>query len=116
VGFVLIIFGVAFILAGYHGNAKALFSQIGGEFSGSPSFGKWLLAILVIGGIGYISPLKKVSDAFLVLVLLVLFLSNKGFFSQFSAQFGLGGNGGGLLGANNSPTVNPTNNPFQTAF
>lgn len=86
-GFVLIIFGVAFILAGYHGNAKELFDAIGGEFQGSPSFGKWMLAILVIGGVGYVAPLKKVSDAFLILVLLVLFLSNRGFFAKFNAQF-----------------------------
>lgn len=87
--FVLIIFGIAFILAGYHGNAKKLFQKIGGEFTGTPSFGKWTLAILAIGGIGYIKPLKKISDVFIVLVLVVLFLHNQGFFYKFSKQFGL---------------------------
>lgn len=87
--FVLIIFGVAFLLAGYHGNASKLFSKIGGEFSGTPSFGKWAIAILTIGGLGYIKPFKTISDAFIILVLVVLFLSNKGFFASFSQQFGL---------------------------
>lgn len=87
--FVLIIFGIAFILAGYHGNATALFSKLGDELTGTPSFGKWVIAILAIGAVGYIKPLKPLSDAFLILVLLVLFLSDKGFFAQFSQQFGL---------------------------
>lgn len=87
--FALIIFGIAFLLAGYHGNASALFKQLGSEFDGTPSFGKWALAILVLGSIGYIKALKPVSDAFIALVIVVLFLSDKGFFSSFSNQFGL---------------------------
>lgn len=112
-GFVLIIFGVAFLLAGYHGNAKALFSQLGGEFVGTPSFGKWAIAILVIGGVGYIKPIKPISDAFLVLVLIVLFLSDKGFFAQFSSQFLQGGSSAGLLSVDNPPTGNFTLQPLQ---
>lgn len=110
--FVLIIFGVAFLLAGYHGNAKTLFNLLGGEFQGTPSFGKWMLAILVVGGVGYIKPIKPISDAFLVLVLVVLFLSNKGFFASFNQQFGLN-SGGGILGANNPPTGSFTIQPLQ---
>lgn len=86
-GFVLIIFGVAFLLAGYHGKAKELFDLLGGELTGTPSFGKWIIAILAVGAIGYIRPLKPLSDAFIVLVLLVLFLSNRGFFAKFNQQF-----------------------------
>lgn len=112
-GFVLIIFGIAFLLAGYHGNAKALFTQLGGEFTGTPSFGKWAIAILVIGGIGYIKPIKPVSDAFLLLVIVVLFLSDKGFFAQFSQQFGLNSSGG-VLGANNPPLENFTLQPLSS--
>lgn len=41
---------------------------------------------MVIGAIGYIPKLKGISDAFLVLVLLVLFISNRGFFNSFNAQ------------------------------
>lgn len=105
--FVLIIFGAAFILAGYHGNAAQLFTKIGGEFSGTPSFGKWAIAILTVGAVGYIKPLKPISDAFIVLVLIVLFLSNKGFFASFSQQFGLTGSSN-LLSVSNPPTGNFT--------
>lgn len=105
-GFVLIIFGIAFLLAGYHGNAKALFTQLGGEFTGTPSFGKWAIAILVIGGVGYIKPIKPISDAFLLLVIVVLFLSDKGFFAQFSQQFGLTGNAE-ISGSTSLPALQP---------
>lgn len=84
--FVLIIAAVSLIMASYHNNAKQLFSLVGGEFTGSPSFGKWFIAILTIGAIGYIKPLKSLSDSFIVLVLIVLFLSNRGFFAQFNNQ------------------------------
>lgn len=110
-GFVLIIFGVAFLLSGYHGNATELFSKLGGELTGTPSFGKWVIAIFAVGAIGYIKPLRPISDAFLVLILLVLFLSDKGFFAQFSQQFGLSGNG--LLSINNPPIGNFTIQPLQ---
>jgi hypothetical protein len=86
-GYVLIIFGVAFLLAGYHGNAKQLFNLLGDEFTGTPSFGKWIIAILAVGSVGYIRPLKPLSDSFIVLILLVLFLSNRGFFAKFNQQF-----------------------------
>lgn len=85
--FVLLIFGAAFVMAGFHDNASKLFQQIGNEFTGTPSFGKWVIAILIIGGIGYIKPVKQIADAFLILVLIVLFLSNRGFFAKFSQQF-----------------------------
>lgn len=87
--FVLLIFGIAFVMAGYHGNASQLFNKIGSEFVGTPSFGRWALAILVIGSLGFIRPLKPISNAFLILVLIVLFLSNRGFFASFNRQFGL---------------------------
>lgn len=89
--FVLLIFGAAFAISGYHGNAKKLFALLGSEFSGTPSFGKWAIAILAIGATGYIKPLKTISDSFVVLIVVVLFLSDKGFFSSFSQQFGLSG-------------------------
>lgn len=103
--FVLLIFGVAFVASGFHGNASKLFSLIKGEFSGTPSFGKWVIAILAIGATGYIKQFKPISDAFIVLVLVVLFLSNKGFFAKFSEQF-LNNDSSNLLSLNAPPTGN----------
>lgn len=64
------------------------------------SFGVWLLAIVIIGAVGYIPGLKPVSWAFLVLVIVVMFLTNNkanspggGFIAQVEKTFGLPGGG-----------------------
>jgi len=92
VAFVFIIVGVVFVVAGVRGTQKELWAQLQNDFSpnGEPqksdptkhSFLPWFSAILVIGALGYIEDLKPVSRAFLVLVIIVLFLSNNGFFAQ----------------------------------
>jgi len=45
----------------------------------------WFVSILVLGSLGYIPSLKNLSKMFLVLVLVVLLLENKGFFSQLQS-------------------------------
>jgi hypothetical protein len=57
------------------------------DVSGQNNFVYWVLSILIIGAIGYIKPLQPVSRAFMLLVIIVLFLSNKGVFSQFNSAF-----------------------------
>ena len=52
--------------------------------SGSPSFAVWVLAIFVAGSIGYVKELRPVANAFLVLIVIGMLLSNKGFFAKFS--------------------------------
>lgn len=89
--FVILIFGVALLVSGFRGTSSELFQLVGGEFKGSPSFEKWALAIGIIGGLGYIKSIRPITNAFLVLVLVGLFLSNKGFFAKFSQQFNLPG-------------------------
>lgn len=51
---------------------------------GSPSFAVWLLAIFVAGSVGYVKELRPVANAFLVLIVVGMILSNKGFFAKFS--------------------------------
>ena len=65
------------------GSTPGLFTLIIGDFTGQNNFLIWLAAIVGIGAIGYIKPIKPVANAFLGLVILVLFLSHKGFFAQF---------------------------------
>ena len=84
--FILIIVGAFILITALRGNAGAFASQIKKDFTGQKSFVYWFLAILVIGAIGYIQPLRKISDAFLILVILVLFIANKGFFAQFQTS------------------------------
>ena len=75
--------GLALVLVGLHGDPGTLYELIANDFTGQNSFVYWMLAILVIGAIGYISGLEKLSRAFLVLVIVVLFLDNGGFWSHF---------------------------------
>ena len=86
--FVFIIVGVVLVIAGVRGTQGQLWAQLQKDFSpaeqqaGQHSFLPWFFAILVIGAIGYIEDLKPFSRAFLALVIIVLFLSNNGFFAQ----------------------------------
>lgn len=83
--FALIIAGIVLILVGYQGTQDDFFSMLKNDV---PKFGVWAVAIFVVGAIGYIPKLKDISNAFLVLIVVVLFLSNKGFFSQFNQAIG----------------------------
>ena len=90
--FALLIIGVFLIAAGARQKQGDLFSLLAGDFTGANNFLFWFVSILIIGGIGYIPKLKGLSTAFLVLVILVLFLTKGnpngvggGFFSQFTS-------------------------------
>jgi hypothetical protein len=54
------------------------------DFTGKNNFVYWVLSILIVGAIGYIKPLQPVSRAFMLLIIIVLFLTNKGVFAQFN--------------------------------
>jgi hypothetical protein len=87
--FVLIISGVVLLIAAIRDKQQQLFFLLGNDFTGTDNFIYWFLSILIIGAIGYIPKLKPVSDGFLVLVILVLFLrKGTGFFDMFQKQIG----------------------------
>lgn len=46
------------------------------------SYFVWAAAIILIGAVGYIDELKPVANTMLALVIVVLLLSNNGFFAQ----------------------------------
>lgn len=89
--FALIIFGTVFVIVGVRGTQTQFFTLLQGDFTGSGNFIYWIISIFVIGAVGYIPKLKGISDGFMVLVLLVLFISKGnpngtggGFFQQFN--------------------------------
>lgn len=91
--FALIIIGLALLVSAVNGTSSSLFTLIKGDFTGKDNFIFWTVSILVIGSVGYIPKLKPVSDAFLVLVVLVLVLargasdslgSSSGLFQKFT--------------------------------
>ena len=89
--FALILAGIALILVGYQGTQTQFFALLEGDI---PKFTVWGVAIFIIGAIGYIPKAKDLSNAFLVLVILGLFISNRGFFKNFNQAIGIGGTNG----------------------
>lgn len=87
--FALAIIGIVILISAIRGTSGALFSTLKSDFTGSGNFLYWVIAILVVGSIGYVKKLQPISSAFLALLLIVLFISNKGFFAQF--QSGISG-------------------------
>lgn len=77
--------GVIFILTGLNGDPAKLYALVKGDFAGQNNFIYWLLSIFTLGALGYIPALKNLSRVFVVLVVLVLFLDNKGFFAQLQS-------------------------------
>jgi hypothetical protein len=84
--FAFLIIGVVLVVAGVRDKTSELFSLLKQDFSGKTSYEVWALSILVIGGLGYIKSLQGLSRAFMALVLIVLFVSNGGFFQQFNSE------------------------------
>lgn len=71
-----------------NGDGKGLWPLLKGDFEpgNKGNFLAWFAAILVIGMIGYIPELKPIANTMLVLVILVLLISNGGFFAKFEQQ------------------------------
>lgn len=90
--FALLMFGLVLLASAIAGTQNQFLSLIIGDFSGPSNFFYWVVALVIIGAVGYIPKLKPVSDLFLILIILVLLLSKGkpsaqggGFFKQFTA-------------------------------
>jgi hypothetical protein len=84
--FLLVIIGLTLIVSSAKNRQGDLFNLVSQDFTGPNNFVFWFVSIIIIGSLGYIKPLKPISNAFMALVVLVLLLSEKGFFSSFTAQ------------------------------
>lgn len=90
--FAFIIVGIVLTITGVRGTSQQLLKLVKGDLTGTNSYLYWIVAILVIGSVGYVPTLKPLSRAFLILVLVVLVLregktsaSGGGFFQEFTA-------------------------------
>lgn len=90
--FAFLIVGTVLVISGVKGTSQQLLTLVKGDLQGQNSYLYWIVAILIIGSVGYIPSFKKLSVAFLTLVLVVLVLregkttnSGGGFFQQFTA-------------------------------
>lgn len=86
----LLIVGVIFLVAAIRGNQNDLMDLLKSDFGGSNNFLLWVMAIVVIVGLGNFRAIRPVSDAFLGLVILVIVVANykngKDIFSSFLSQ------------------------------
>lgn len=82
----LLIAGIILLTAAIRNKQDLLFATLKDDFTGPNNFLYWGLSIFVITFVGYYKPLKPLSNAFLVLVIIILFLSHRGFFESFMAQ------------------------------
>lgn len=102
-GIVLIAVGLALLISAVRGTLLNVPGATGGQagpglltlfyddFVGPGNMFVWLLALGLVGAVGYVKPLRPVSDAFLVLIIVVLIVSAKtaagiNFFSSLSSQ------------------------------
>ena len=79
----LAFFGILFLVAGVRDKQDDLFQLLEGDFTGPHNFLYWIVAILAVGLIGYVPRVKPLSTAFMVLLLVVMFLANGAFFQKF---------------------------------
>lgn len=84
--FAFIIVGLVLLVSGVRNTTSQLTTLVKGDITGTGSYLRWMFAILVIGGLGYIKPIQPISRMFLVLVIIVLFLANGGVFASFNSQ------------------------------
>lgn len=87
--FIIIIIGIFLTVTAVRGKQLELMELVRGDFTGPNNFFSWIVAIAVVGGLGYIKPLKPITDAFLILIIIVMFLSNGGFFDRITKDLGV---------------------------
>lgn len=108
--FALIAIGLLLVIAAYNNTQTVLASQLKKDFSGNTGFIYWIAAIMIVGVIGYIKPMQTVSRAMLALILVVIFLTNSGVFSQFNTALAGSSDGDTKSGAGTGGDANATGN------
>lgn len=97
--FALIFVGIIMAVSAVRGTYNDLFALVKDDFTGPNNFLFWAVIVLIIGSIGYIRPLRPLSQAFLVVIVLVLVLTRGnpsgvggGLFQQLYSEFVSGTN------------------------
>jgi hypothetical protein len=75
--FALVTVGILFIVVGFQDTYKQLGAQVQKDFTGKGNFIYWLIAIGVLGAIGYVKEFQTFSRAMITLLIVALFLSKK---------------------------------------
>lgn len=75
--FALTFVGLLLIITGFQNTYKEFGSQVQKDFTGPGNFLYWMVAILVVGSLGYIKGLEKFSRLFMALIIVGILLSKK---------------------------------------
>ena len=81
--FALIVIAVLLIVSGARGTYPQLKALLIADFTGQHNFLNWIVALGAVGLLGYDPEMQKFSRVFLGLLIVCLFLSEKGFFTKF---------------------------------
>lgn len=109
--FALLTVGVLMVASAVNNKQGVLVCLVQNDFTGPKSFVYWVIALLIIGAAGNIEKVKPLSDAFLFLIIVALFLAkgdpNKvggGFFEKFMQAIGSTAAGGAGAAGNPNQT------------
>lgn len=83
--FILLV-GILLVAAGINNKIPDLVQLVKDDFTKAGDvqpFQIWIVAIFVAGSLGYVKAFKGVANAFLVLIMITLIISNRGFFDKF---------------------------------
>jgi len=83
-----LLIGIMLIVVAVNDKMADLTTLVKEDFSPSgdvAAFPIWMIAIFVTGSLGYIKALRPVANAFLVLIVVSMVLSNRGFFTKFKS-------------------------------
>lgn len=73
---ILLFAGFVLLASAVAGTTADLTKLLKEDFTGPKSFLYWLLAFCIVGAVGYVPGLDKISRAFIGLILLSMFLAN----------------------------------------
>lgn len=84
--FALVFTGLILIITGFQNTYKQFGAQVAGDFTGPNNFLYWIVAIGLVGSLGYAKGLETFSRAFMILVLFIMVIvsykRNPGIFSD----------------------------------
>ena len=84
--FVFTIAGVLLVVSGVRGTSTDLFKLVKSDFSGTHNYFEYIVAVFLVGSIGYVKELSTMSRLFMFLIIAGLLYQNKQFFSGLVTQ------------------------------
>lgn len=89
--FALVFVGMILIITGFQNTYQEFGTQVQSDFSGPSSFLYWIIALGIVGAIGYIPAAQTPSRAFMVLIIIAMFVASKnGIFAQAESALSSG--------------------------